>query len=242
MDRACPTWRRNTDTPPAPCCFPPARPARRASRSSAGWCEPGRYFDARRDAEVIDTRAAAPAWRRDDAVVPPLNRGRDYFNVVLLPDGSLASVGGAAGHRTSGGPPPPLNSYTGGVQELKRIELLRPGADAWRLGPPQRKWRTYHSSALLLPDGRVLSAGDDYWDLADQPDPYIRQGPTAGKPLDEAEIYEPPYLFDGDARAPRPAIVGGPDHRRAGATTSACRSARPPAGPPAAPCSWRRAP
>ena len=95
-------------------------------------------------------------------------------------------------------------------QELKRIELLSPGAGAWRLGPPQRKWRTYHSSALLLPDGRVLSAGDDYWDLADQPDPYIRQGPTAGKPLDEAEIYEPPYLFDGEARAPRPAIDGGP--------------------------------
>jgi hypothetical protein len=167
-------------------------------------------LDARRDSEVIDTRATAPAWRRDDAIVPPLNRGRDYFNVVLLPDGSLASVGGAAGARSTGGPPPPNNSYTGGAQDLKRIELLGPGAGAWRLGPAQRKWRTYHSSALLLPDGRVLSAGDDYWDLHDQPDPYLRQGPTAGKPLDEAEIYEPPYLFDGGARAPRPAIVGGP--------------------------------
>ena len=171
---------------------------------------PGGTLDARSDAEVIDTRAAAPAWRRDDAIVPPLNRGRDYFNVVLLPDGTLASVGGAAGKRSSGGPPPPLNSYTGGDQELKRIELLRPGADTWELGPAQRKWRTYHSSALLLPDGRVLSAGDDYWDLNDQPDPYIRQGATAGKPLDEAELYEPPYLFDGAARAPRPVITGGP--------------------------------
>ena len=165
--------------------------------------------DARADADVIDTRDANPAWRRDDAVVPPLNRARDYFNVVLLPDGSLASVGGAAGVRNTGSPPP-VNSYTGGAQELKRIELLRPGADRWQLGPPQRKWRTYHSSALLLPDGRVLSAGDDYWDLNDTPDPYIRQGPTAGKPLDEAELYEPPYLFDGNARAPRPAVTGGP--------------------------------
>ena len=171
--------------------------------------------DARADADVIDTRDANPAWRRDDSVVPPLNRARDYFNVVLLPDGSLASVGGAAGVRNTGSPPP-VNSYTGGAQELKRIELLRPGADRWQLGPPQRKWRTYHSSALLLPDGRVLSAGDDYWDLNDTPDPYIRQGPTAGKPLDEAELYEPPYLFDGNARAPPPGRHRRPDGRRLG--------------------------
>src|SRR5215211_2518613 len=144
-------------------------------------------LDARRDADVIDTRDVAPSWRRDDAVVPPLNRGRDYFNVVLLPDGALASVGGAGGHRSSGGPPPPLNSYTGGDQALKRVELLGPGDQDWRDGPAQRKWRTYHSTALLLPDGRVLSAGDDYWDLQDQPDPYVREGATAGKPLDEAE-------------------------------------------------------
>jgi hypothetical protein len=175
-----------------------------------GLVDEGGTLNARSDADVIDTRSASPAWRRDDAVVPPLNRGRDYFNVVLLPDGSIASLGGAAGVRTSGGSPPPQNSYTGGDQTLKRIELLPRGGTKWRLGPAQRKWRTYHSTALLLPDGRVLSAGDDYWDLADQADPFIRQGATASKPLDEAELYEPPYLFDGSARAPRPVIAGGP--------------------------------
>ena len=172
---------------------------------------PANELDARRDAELIDTRASAPAWRRDDAVVPPLTTGRDYFNVVLLPDGTLASVGGAAGVRSTGGSPPPQNSYTGGSQELKHVELLRPGSSSWTVGPAQRKWRTYHSVALLLPDGRVLSAGDDYWDVNDQADPFVRQGPTAGKPLDEAEIYTPPYLFDGDQPAPRPVITGGPE-------------------------------
>ena len=165
---------------------------------------------ARRDAELIDTRSIAPAWHGDDSVVPPLNTARSYFNVVLLPDGSLASVGGAAGKSNAGGSPPPLNSYTGGSQELKHVELLEPGSHYWTVGPAQRKWRTYHSVAALLPDGRVLSAGDDYWDMDDQADPFVRQGPTAGKPLDEAEIYEPPYLFDGTERAPRPAITGGP--------------------------------
>jgi hypothetical protein len=165
---------------------------------------------ARRDAELIDTRSSTPAWHRDDSVVPPLNTARSYFNVVLLPDGSIASVGGAAGKSNTGGSPPPLNSYTGGSQEMKHVELLKPGSSSWTVGPAQRKWRTYHSVAVLLPDGRVLSAGDDYWDVDDQADPFIRQGPTAGKPLDEAEIYEPPYLFDGAERAPRPAITGGP--------------------------------
>ena len=69
-----------------------------------GLVSEGGTLNARRDADVIDTRSAAPAWRRDDAIVPPLNRGRDYFNVVLLPDGSIASLGGAAGVRTTGRP------------------------------------------------------------------------------------------------------------------------------------------
>jgi len=47
----------------------------------------------------------------------------------------------------------------------------------------------YHSTALLLPDGRVLSAGQDDGSLA-----------TYG------EIFSPPYLFKG----PRPTITGAP--------------------------------
>ena len=41
-------------------------------------------------------------------------------------------------------------------------ELWSPRSRTWRLGPPQREFRTYHSTAMLLPDGRVVSAGDDY--------------------------------------------------------------------------------
>ncbi len=167
-----------------------------------------------RDADVIDVAAATPRWSASPDV-PPMHVGRSSSNVVILPDGSLVAVGGGAGFEpggvTAGGDPAAdpgtQNAYTGRDQELKRVELLRPGTDtAWRLGPAQAKWRTYHSTAVLLPDGRVLSAGDDYWDVGDVPDPWAATGAT----VDEAEIYSPPYLFDGDGPAPRPAIGAAP--------------------------------
>jgi hypothetical protein len=54
-------------------------------------------------------------------------------------------------------------------------------------------YRGYHSTALLLPDGRVLSAG----------------GEQTGA---SAEIYSPPYLFKGA----RPTITSGPSSVRYG--------------------------
>ena len=68
---------------------------------------------------------------------------------------------------------------------------------SWRLGAAQAQYRTYHSTALLLPDGRVVSAGDDY-----------NGGFNEGE--DEAELFSPPYLFDGDDPAPRPVIDDAP--------------------------------
>jgi hypothetical protein len=54
--------------------------------------------------------------------------------------------------------------------------------------------RFYHATALLLPDGRVLSAGGG------------RFGGTAIDDQLSAEIYSPPYLFKG----PRPVITSAP--------------------------------
>ena len=180
----------------------------------------GGDLGARRDADVIDVAAAAPRWAPSPEV-PPLNVARSNGNVVILPDGTLASIGGGAGSSapgvTAGGDPAvdpgTANAYTGRDQALKRVELLRPGADdAWRLGPAQAKWRTYHSTATLLPDGRVLSAGDDYWDIGDLPDPWA----ASGGAVDEGELYSPPYLFDGNEPAPRPVIGDAPGRARYG--------------------------
>ena len=57
---------------------------------------------------------------------------------------------------------------------------------------------------MLLPDGRIVSAGDDYNGRF--------TGAEAGQNqrVDSAELYEPPYLFDGSALAPRPQIASAP--------------------------------
>ena len=84
---------------------------------------------------------------------------------------------------------------------------MTPSTDSWLLGPAQQEDRTYHSTAVLLPDGRVFSAGDDHY-------PLEIKGRSSASPT-TAEIYSPPYLFKG----PRPQIDSAPSR-----WTSATRS------------------
>jgi hypothetical protein len=60
----------------------------------------------------------------------------------------------------------------------------------------QERARVYHSSALLLPDGRVISMGSN---------------PRAGHIERKIEIFSPPYVF-----ADRPAILAAPGEIRIG--------------------------
>ena len=87
--------------------------------------------------------------------------------------------------------------------QQRQVELYDPATKTWRLGPAEIEDRGYHSTALLLPNGRVWSAGDEKHPLE----------PGGGWALtDTAEIYSPPYLFKG----PRPKIVSAPSELRWG--------------------------
>lgn len=109
---------------------------------------------------------------------PSMNQGRAHLNATFLADGTLMAVGGGAGESPQDG------QYAGPVFTA---ELRRPDG-TWREIPGQTQPRTYHSTAVTLPDGRLISAGDD------------RSGMI--RPM---EIYSPAYMS-----RPRPAIADAP--------------------------------
>ena len=95
-------------------------------------------------AAAIDMTAASPAWRE----VAPMKYRRSYHTLTVLPDGKVLATGGQTG--------------TDGVDETTGVlaaEIWDPDTDTWTTMASSRRPRLYHSSALLLPDGRVLLAG-----------------------------------------------------------------------------------
>lgn len=155
---------------------------------------PGQSTPPLATAEVLDLDAPGEGWKIDPAL--ELNSARAHFNTVLLPDGSILTNGGGYGRKNGSLYADPV--YTS--------ELLPPGgAGGWRAVGAEADARTYHSTAVLLPDGRVLSAGDDR-DL-----PFTRSGTET---VDDhialanrtAQVWSPPYLFAGV----RPAVTFAP--------------------------------
>ena len=123
-------------------------------------------------AEVIDLNAASPSWR----AVDPMQFARKHLNATLLPDGKVLVTGGTAA--------PGFNDPSGHVDAA---ELWDPATENWTtLASNSGIPRVYHSAALLLPDGRVLSTGGNF--------------------VLDTEIYSPPYLFKGT----RPTVTSAP--------------------------------
>ena len=74
-------------------------------------------------------------------------------------------------------------------------EIWDPATERWTTGPSMSAARTYHSTAVLMPDGRVLVAGGGHMVMANP------QGQF------NAQIFSPSYLSAG----PRPTIISA-DH------------------------------
>lgn len=114
---------------------------------------------------------------------------RHWVTGTLLPDGRVLATGGAAkdSQIRSGDP---ISTY--GVNNS--AEIWNPATGQWTVGDEAQVARLYHSTALLLPDGRVLTAGSG------SPGPETRT---------DAEIYSPDYLVTANGGATsRPAITG----------------------------------
>lgn len=125
----------------------------------------------------------------------PMSYARVFHNSVVLPDGGVFVVGGQT-----------IGAAFSDANAVLATELWNPATGAFTVTAPIAAPRTYHSIALLLPDGRVLSGGGGLC------------GPcTTNHP--DLQIYSPGYLFDSAGNdKPRPVIVNAPSELAYGRT------------------------
>jgi hypothetical protein len=148
-----------------------------------------------KSAVVINFNGATPTV----SSTAPMAFGRRQNNLTVLADGTVLATGG--------------NSSGAGLVDLNagvyNAEQWNPATGQWRTLAAMQVTRQYHSTALLLPDGRVLSAGGGICGTCDD----------VGYDARNAEVFSPPYLFQADGTpAPRPVIDSAPASTAYGAS------------------------
>ncbi len=137
-----------------------------------------------KQAKILDMTSGSPVWSH----VPDMATGRSFHNVTMLPTGDALVLGGST----------TVNDFS--ATGTLTAEQWSPTTNTWRqLASPSRP-RMYHSISMLMPDGRVLSAGGGR--LAPAPDQLNMQ------------MYSPGYLFKGA----RPTITSLPGQVTIGST------------------------
>ncbi|KAJ1552997.1 hypothetical protein HK405_009285 [Cladochytrium tenue] len=142
-------------------------------------------------ADSEDASLGLAAWNMDD--IMPM--GRVMGDLVNLPDGSVLLLNGAGAG---------MAGWDKGREPTFQALLYQ------RYGEAGQRWqaldtstipRLYHSSAMLLPDGRVMVAGS----APNDPTSFTEQSatPPAFATEHRVEYFLPPYLTSG---APRPSI------------------------------------
>jgi galactose oxidase-like protein len=123
---------------------------------------------------------------------PDLHHARWFNAGVMLPTGKVLALHG--GDKDEVIDP-------GSELPIRATELYDPDTNTWTDMAPIGRDRTYHNSAILLPDGRVLSGGHSpipahYGHHGD-----VIPGTTANNQKDSSfQIWSPPYLFYGVSR------------------------------------------
>lgn len=139
-------------------------------------------------AETINLTAEAPAWHATSA----MHFRRRQHNATILADGTVLVTGGTQG--------PGFNDVDPG-DPIHAAELWNPATGNWTVLAEEAVDRCYHATAVLLPDGRLFSAGGGE---------YAPQNNVANPPKDthsDAQFFSPSYLF----RGPRPTFTGAQD-------------------------------
>jgi len=137
-------------------------------------------------AEAIDLYADSPVWRQ----VSSMQHARRYVSATLLADGTILATGGTRGACAT-------DTNEDDAYAVRQAEIWDPVVDTWRPAGRMQTARLYHSTAVLLPDARVVVMGGGEGGSCDGQ-------PFASHP--EWEFYSPPYLFAG----PRPTLYWAP--------------------------------
>ncbi|KAL6720024.1 hypothetical protein ACLMJK_001945 [Lecanora helva] len=107
---------------------------------------------------------------------------REFHNSVILPDGTVLIIGGQVYAE-------PFSDATAQLTP----ELFNPATNTFTQLAPMAIPRTYHSTAVLMPDATVFSGGGGLC------------GTCATNHYD-GQIFAPPYLYAGGNNAARPVI------------------------------------
>lgn len=126
-------------------------------------------------AETIDLNSATPVWKWTGSMA----FARRHLNATVLPTGEVLVTGGTSG-----------TDFNDPTRAVHAAEIWDPTTGAWTTLASNAINRVYHSTSILLPDGRVLHTGSG----------------DAGPDQRNAELFSPPYLFKGS----RPTITSAP--------------------------------
>jgi hypothetical protein len=124
-----------------------------------------------KSAEIIDLAAASPAW----TPIASMAIGRRQTTAIILADGTVLVTGGSS-----------QCGFTNEAGAVFAAELWNPAPaplGSWTTMANASVVRVYHSTTVLLPDGRVVSVGSGDGGGVTQQYMY--------------EIFSPPYLFKG---------------------------------------------
>ncbi len=125
-------------------------------------------------AEIIDLNVEKPRW----SYTGSMKAARRQQNATLLPDGRVLVTGGSSGE-----------GFNNRNAPVNFAEVWDPKTGLWSEWATAGAYRGYHSTGLLLPDGRVFTGGGR--GLADETN----------------QLFEPPYLFLGS----RPELTSAPE-------------------------------
>ena len=162
--------------------------------------------------QMVTLTKSATGWNTSVAMTGNLNNRRWFSSSVVLPNGQALVFNGADKDEVV---------LPGSEMPVHQAELFDPATNSWTGLSMSGRDRTYHNSAILLPDGSILVGGH-------APVNQGYGGTGNALPLDQLgfvhnlkdpsfERFYPPYLYAG----PRPALSASQQHATWGGTLQA---------------------